>query len=220
MMQPSASSKFASILALILVSGPVHAEAPATPVPTVFADGVGQALPDKFLFSLGRCTYVVQLSGLGERRCGRGPSSAFQVPLKTNEVVWIRLSFLSYEGDLILAHDIQNDPDDYGAGSLVRLDGSTLSAKWQIDMNPNTCPCLRQGRYLYVTGWAFLGMVDLDEGRYVWSHHGRDKGFPDIEAFETPQIQGSDVMFVGQEHGRSARVIHVNRMTGKLTIVK
>jgi len=180
------------------------------------ADGVGEPMPNRFRFSQSGCTYLIEQDGAANRKCNDDRSEKFRVPLRKGEFVWIGVFFLAYGSDLILIYDTQNDGEDYAASLVVRLDGSTLKTKWRINMKPNSCPCLREDGYLYVAAWGFVGKIDLDKGRYVWSHDGRKKGFADLMSFETIRIEGNDVIFTAKQDRRTERTIRVNRTTGRL----
>jgi hypothetical protein len=72
----------------------------------------------------------------------------------------------------------------------------------------NTCPCLREGSYVYVTSSAFVGKLDLDKGEYVWSHELRNK-FKSISALGLPRIDGNKVIFPEGSNGHPAEGIRI-----------
>ena len=205
------------LIALLLVPAHLVAEESTQPVRASSAEGIGGPLPSQFRFNLDECTYLIEQNGNGSRKCKGEAAHKFRVPLgKKGEVVWLSVSFLPYAKDLILVYDIQNDQEDYASASVARLDGTTLKIKWRLTMNPNSCPCVRETASLYVAAWGFVGKIDLDKGRYVWSHEGKKKGFGDIESFNTLRIEGNDVLFVAKRDQTADRAIRVDRTTGRL----
>jgi hypothetical protein len=220
-MTPRSVPIFVALSGLLLFAGHLGAEETALPVRASAAEGIGGMLPSQFRFNLAECTYLIEQNGDGNRKCKGGESLKFRVPLGTKgDVVWLSVSFLPYGKDLILVYDIQNDQEDYAAASVVRLNGSTLKIKWRVTMNPNSCPCVRENGSLYVAAWGFVGKIDLDRGRYVWSHDGKKRGFGDIESFKTLRIEGNDVLFLAEGNQGVGRAIRVDRATGKLVSVK
>lgn len=212
------SASIVFILAVMTFS-PVYAQKGSNPIEsTIPAEGyndTGFPFPSAMRFSIGECTYYIPFDTEAKRSCNQKSDEHFRLPVQDGATVWVRLEYLPYRGDLILVYDTQNDRDDYGAGMVTRLDGIDLSAKWSTEIyGSNTCPCLREGSYLYVTGLNYIGKIDLESGEYVWSHRLDAL----INSFGPPKLVEEKVVFTENIQGASKskpKVIEVNKFTGK-----
>jgi len=197
-------------------------EVPVEIEPTISATGFnesGSPLPSSFQFTIGSCKYKIPITDKASRICGSKKKEEFNVPVQEGANVWIRLEYLPYKGDIILIYDTQNDRDDWGAGMVTRLDGKSLDPKWDAEiLGFNTCPCLREGSYLYVTGSSFIGKLDLDRGKYVWSHRFQNK-LSFLNSFILPKINDDKVIFTEDTSNNAERTAHsfiVDKKSGKL----
>lgn len=190
--------------------------------PTISATGYnesGSPFPSAFQFSIGDCKYNIPFTDKASRVCGSKKKEEFSVPVQEGANVWIRLEYLPYKGDIILIYDTQNDRDDWSAGMVTRLESKNLIPKWYAEiLGFNTCPCLREGSYLYVTGASFIGKLDLDKGKYVWSHRLQNE-FGFISNFMLPKIDGNKVIFTEDMNINAAgngRSVVVDKESGRL----
>ena len=185
-------------------------------IPAEGYDKTGSAFPSAMKFSFGNCLYDIPFLEHATRVCDKKYETRFQVPVQTGANLWVRLEYLPYKGDLILIYDTQNDREDWGAGMATRLNGKNLLPKWKIEISGfNTCPCLREGSFLYITAFRFLGKIDLDKGQYIWSIK-LDESY---DTFMLPRLVNNKLILTEDIKGTkkvAVRIMEVDKKTGKI----
>lgn len=93
---------------------------------------------------------------------------------------------------------------------------SNLEPKWNIEITGfNTCPCLREDSFLYFTGSGFIGKIDLETGKYVWSH----KLDNSANSFKLPILSEDKITFTEDIEGSNQsnpKVIVMNKFAGNI----
>ena len=126
----------------------------------------------KCVFSQGEYKYVIHESGKGIRSRYGFEDQSFQLPLRSGERIE-SINYATYRGDLVVVCEVTDG--EYGAGTIVRLDGETLKVLWVLQVPTfNLSEGLIEGSYLYQDAYRFESKVDLNSGRYIWVHKPKE----------------------------------------------
>lgn len=175
--------------------------------------------PKAFEFELSDFSYHVAANGNG-RREGGGLTRRFNLRLDSGEEI-ARVYFSKYAGDLLLVCEVAYG--DGGRAFVARLEQPSMRARWKQRVPGKGAAAAREGDALYVAATGFVGRLNLQTGAYLWKHDDISKagGPPAFESFELPEPRGDTVSFKESgTGGRAARIIVLNKKTGKIIRVE
>lgn len=186
------------------------------------AEGTPAAFPSAFKFETGGFSYHISANGNGRRTKG-DKTRRFNLRFDGPDFME-GLRFAVYEGDLLLACELNNGEE--AGGLFVRLEQPSMRALWRRPVTTfNLGEPLREGRHLYLTGLGFVAKLDLRTGEYAWQHEdlyddaelARAGVAPDdFNSFETPELAGEAVLFRARPVYNRRRTLFVNKKTGKI----
>jgi hypothetical protein len=157
--------------------------------------GRAQPDPEAFGFELGGFSYHLRLNGNGWRKRGE-KTRRFNLRLDDG---WLtRVYFHDYGGRLLLVCEAGDGEGAWGFVTL--LEQPSMRALWRQTYPAfNVGEPLREGRSLYVTGFGFVGKLDLGTGEFDWKHedlYDTREGAPKhFNSFEPPRLEGDAVLF-------------------------
>lgn len=166
----------------------------------------------------GTWTYEIDDRGRGFRTHSKKHTLTFNLPMSANDRIDTRVFWAKQGSDLIVLYEV-NDGGN-GAGTIVRLSGLTLKPKWEANIPSfNVTAGLIEGDHAYLAGMGFAGKLDLADGKYLWRHddfyrtYKKDGAF---NTFETPEIDGSTVVYTEEIEGKQPNLIVIDKTTGKV----
>lgn len=128
----------------------------------------------QYHFTVGSRMYVIESAGAAVVNTPDAWQKTFEVP---SAPIFIDgpVYYALYHGDPILMYqtDMPGETPKQQARDalvyLVRIDADTLKLKWTISgIPPGVTPGVIHGYLLFVGSTGFLGVVDLDTGKYRW----------------------------------------------------
>jgi Sulfatase-modifying factor enzyme 1 len=166
-----------------------------------------------FGFTVGTHNYIISKSGDGKRTGGGAPQRSFKIRLDTNFSL-LHVEYAVYGDDLLLG--CEDYDGESSGGSVIKLDGRTATIKWQQQIPVFEAGVIEDDS-AYVTGFGFVGKLDLISGSYIWKYDGLYKD-GHFNFFELPNIEGNavlfrEVLFKGSDEKR-AKTIKVQKMSG------
>lgn len=208
----------AAFVALPLVLAIASGSLKASPV-TFTESACSVSIVDKpCLFSTEGVQYDLTPQGRLHKSAPGGSDSTLQLPF--TGVTVDRVSFARYGQDLILICGL--DDGESGAGLIVRLDPK-LTVMWHLQFPTfNLSTGALEDHFLYQAGFGAIAKVDLERGVFLWKHEGLyDRKLRTFNAFREPEMGEMEVVFrekIEPKETRSARSIHVNKITGQMQI--
>ncbi len=183
---PSASAPDAGALD----GGPVPVAEPATSSGTfALAAGEPADLPVRFTCEVDGNEFRLGVDGRGSwRRPGRA-ARPIEIPLvDAGDVASVRCGSLADGALLVLG--LADEKAFWG--EVARLAGDPPAARWlaYLPGAPGGEPLL-SGRHLYLAGSGIAGKLDVETGRWAWTH----RGLPDAESPGRPELDGGVVTF-------------------------
>lgn len=206
-------------------AGPAQEARPAPKPSQVFqlakpAAGKEHPDPEAFEFELGGFSYHVRQNGNGWRKKG-DRTRRFNLRLDGGGLT--RVYFHDYGGRLLLV--CEAGEAEGGWGFVTLLEQPSMRALWK-----QTYPAfgvgepLREGRHLYVTGFGFVGRLDLGTGEFDWKHddlYDTREGAPKhFNSFEKPELAGDTVLFRDRPVYNQRKTLVVDRKTGRVIRVE
>lgn len=171
----------------------------------------------KWNFTLGGNAYEIADSGKGTRTSGAKRATKFTLPVGAGETV-SRLYCAEQKNDLILLYEISAGGE--GAAYIVRFDAAALKPKWQANISGfNLGKGLIENNFAYLTAIGFVAKINLLTGKYVWKHdnlYGFKRNTGAFNSFETPELDGGNVVFTEKTFDNQTNIIVVNKTNGKI----
>jgi hypothetical protein len=130
------------------------------------------------------------------------------------------LSFMEYEGNLLLLTELSDH--DSGWGSIYSLGSKNSRLNWKAHIPGfNIGEALIEQKYAYITAFGFVAKIDLNNGRYIWQNKDLYKRNESFNNFAQPQIKGQKVIFRGESFlAKVQKSIIVNKMSGKILAIE
>ena len=126
------------------------------------------------------------------------------------------LSYLTFEGDLIICYGIGFGGEGWGKIARITIDSGKI--KWRTHIpTSNLGELLQENVAVYASGTGFVSKLNLRTGKYIWKHIFYDKY--NIDAFDLPILKSNQVFFkeslAALVNGR-ARTVIVDKATGNI----
>jgi hypothetical protein len=186
--------------------------------------GTPAVAPTAFDFEMNGFSYRVAANGNGRRMKG-DKTRRFNLHLEGGESVR-RLYFSEYEGDLLLLCETEGGEERAGT-VITRLEQPSMRARWKQRATVRAVNTLRHEGSLYLAGDGFVARLDMKDGEYAWRHDDKreDEESKDLippGRYLTPEVSGDIVTFNAERSSgdTSARVVRVNRKTGKIISIE
>ncbi|HEX8337238.1 MAG TPA: hypothetical protein VF621_10950 [Pyrinomonadaceae bacterium] len=175
-----------------------------------------------FEFEMGGFSYHVRQNGNGWRKRGE-KTRRFNLRLDGG---WLgRVYFHDYGGRLLLVCEAGDGEGAWGFVTL--LEQPSMRGRWRQHIPAfNVGEPLREGRSLYVTGFGFVGRLDLGTGAFDWKHddlYDPREGAPKhFNSFKQPELVGETVLFREQSVYNSLKLktLVADKKTGKIIRVE
>jgi hypothetical protein len=178
--------------------------------------------PEAFDFELNGFDYHVRQNGNGWRKRGE---KTRRFNLRLDDGGLARVYFHDYGGRLLLVCEAGDG--EGGWGFVTLLEQPSMRGLWRQHIPAfNVGEPLREGRHLYVTGFGFVGRLDLGTGEFDWKHENlydtREGAPKHFNSFEQPELAGDAVRFREQSVYKSLKLqtLVVDRKTGRVIRVE
>ena len=155
----------------------------------VEAEGDPPDLPVRFTCSAAGHDVRLGIDGRGSWRRPGGEPRPFALPLvDAGDVALVRCAFP--EEALLLVVGLADERSTWG--EVARLSGEPPAVRWVAHLPgfPSADPLLA-GRHLFVGASGFAGKLDVEDGRWEWSH----RGLEDAEYPGRPRVEGGVAAF-------------------------
>jgi hypothetical protein len=208
-----------SLLGVLLCAAPILAQEPSSPLSeeTSFTAVTPMGDPGYrsfFMFSTNGRGYTIRGDGYAESNTGKGRGRNFSLPMGRSGHI-VRFYFLEYANDLLLIYELSDER--LGWGFLVRLNQTTLKAKWSIPINGfNIGPALLNSpSEVYLSAANLFARLDLTTGKYIWHREDPQKQFPlAFNGFRLPVVEGDHVLF--SEDRPKGKTVEVEKLSGQI----
>jgi hypothetical protein len=140
--------------------------------------------------------------------------------LEVDEGFIEKLSFMEYEGNLLLL--IELDDHISGWGNIYSLNPKNSALNWKANIPGfNIGESLIEQKYAYITAIGFIAKINLNNGRYIWQNDNLYKRSDSFNNFVQPQIEGQRVIFRGDGYlAETPKSIVVDKISGKILAIK